>query len=353
MPVYKNEKRKTWYAKFYYTDTFGNRQQKKAEGFKTKREAQEFERNFIEKSKTSPNITFKNLVENYLCDCEVRLKPTTYESKKYTIYSKLVPYFGEMKISDIDILTVRTWQNDIISHSNEYKPTYQKLLHNQLSAIMNYATKYYKLKENPARICGSIGKKNADTMQFWTVEEFNKFILSTEGDILNKTIFSLLFFSGLREGELLALTLNDFDFERNTVSVTKTLANINGCDIIQTPKTPKSKRNVSLPHKIMQMVLEYSKYQYDYSPTDRLFKTNKKKLLKAMDKYSKLAEVKRIRIHDLRHSYASMLINLNVSPLEIQERLGHENVETTLNTYSHLYPDKHSETTQLLEDLVI
>ncbi len=352
MPVYKNEKRKSWYTKFYYTDSFGNKKPKKKEGFKTKREALEWERDFLNKCKTDVNITFSNLVDNYLEDCKVRLKPTTFEGKKYMINSKILPYFGSMPICEIDSLTIRRWQNEIISDKNGFKPTYQKVIHNQVSAIFNYAVKYYKLSTNPARICGSIGKKNADDMQFWTIDEFKQFIKSAEGDIIAKTIFNLLFFSGIREGELLALTLNDFDFDNNTVSISKTYAKVNGRDIIQDPKTPKSKRTVSLPTPIMEMIQNYAKSQYGILSSDRLFNVSKNYLQRARTKYCKLSGVKRIRIHDLRHSYASMLINLGVSPLEIQERLGHENIETTLNTYSHLYPNKHQETTKMLEELL-
>lgn len=352
MPVYKNNDRGSWYVKFYYFDHTQKKRQKKKEGFNTKREALEWERDFLNKCKTDINITFANLVDNYLEDCKVRLKPTTFEYKECIIKSKLLPFFGDISISDIDTLTVRRWQNQIISDTNNYKPTYQKQLHNQLSAIFNYAVKYYKLSDNPARTCGSIGKKNADDIQFWTIDEFKQFIESVEDNITAKTIFNLLFFSGIREGELLALTLNDFDFDKNTVTINKSFARVKGNNIIGETKTLKSKRAVSLPIQIMEMIQNYAKCQYGILPTDRLFNVSKSYLQRVRTKYCKLSGVKRIRIHDFRHSYASMLINLGVSPLEVQERLGHEDIETTLNTYSHLYPNKHQETTNMLEKLL-
>ena len=100
------------------------------------------------------------------------------------------------------------------------------------------------------------------------------------------------------------------------------------------------------------MVQEYSEKLYDYRPTDRLFATNKNALLREMERGCNLSGVKKIRIHDLRHSHASLLIELGVSPLLITERLGHENVETTLNTYSHLYPNKHGEVADTLSRLI-
>ena len=150
----------------------------------------------------------------------------------------------------------------------------------------------------------------------------------------------------------LALTLNDFDFDKNTVSITKNYARVNNQDIIQTPKTPKSKRTITLPAEIMEMVKEYGGMLYDYKPTDRLFPTQKSFLTREMVRGCKLSGVKKIRIHDLRHSHASLLIELGFAPLLISERLGHENVETTLNTYSHLYPNKHGEVAEILSNLM-
>lgn len=352
MAVFKNE-RGTWTCKCYYTDWTGKRKQKKKEGFKTKRDAQAFEIDFLNSCKNDVNITFSNLVIAYMKDCKVRLKPTTYANKEHLIRTKLLPYFGNLTLTSIDIATVRKWQNEIISSEENYTPTYQKSIHNQLSAILNFAVKYYGLTSNAAAKCGSIGKKKAEKMNFWTISEFQQFIKSVVDNPTTKTIFNLFFFSGIREGELLALTLNDFDFENNTVSINKTYTRLNGQDIIQEPKTPKSKRIVSLPKSIMEMILDYSKQIYEYQPAERLFCVTKNHLLREMKKYSQISNVKPIRIHDLRHSYASMLIELGTPPLEIQERLGHEDIQTTLNTYSHLYPNKQFETTKKLEKYVI
>lgn len=349
MSVFKNN-RGTWNFKCYYTDWTGAKKQKKKEGFLTKREAKEAEAKFLGSCKTDINILFSDLTIAYMADCKVRLKPTTYANKEQLINTKILPRFGNLPISKINISTVRKWQNEIITSEKNYSKTYQKSIHNQLSAILNYAVKYYGLNTNAAAKCGSIGKTNADEMQFWTLEEFRRFISFVE-NITSRTAFYLFFFSGLREGELLALTFSDFDFENNTVSVNKTYAKVKGENIIQAPKTPKSKRTVSLPEKIMKMLSEYYS-KLKISDSERLFPVTKDHLLYELNKYCKISGVKKIRVHDLRHSYASMLIELGVPPLEIQERLGHENIQTTLNTYSHLYPNKHFETTKKLEKLI-
>lgn len=341
----------TWYTKFYYTDWKGERKQKKKEGFKTRAEALEFERDFLNKYAGSPDITFGNLIERYMLDCKARLKETTMGTKKHMIETKILPYFKDLPISKIDSLKVREWQTILINDENHYDQTYLKVIHNQMSAIMNYAVEYYNLPKNPAK--KSMGKKHAEDMKFWTVDEFQTFIKTTEDDITVNTIFNLFFFSGIREGELLALTLNDFDFDKNTVSITKTYARINGKDIIQTPKTKKSNRVVSLPPNIMNKVKEYSIHLYGYKPKQRLFPYTKRNLYPWIDKHCKLSGVKRIRIHDLRHSHASLLVEKNVPIVAISERLGHEDVQTTLNTYAHLYPQKQEEIANILSAFTI
>lgn len=352
MPAYKDHKRSTWYCSFYYTDWTGKRKKKKKEGFKTQREAKTFEREFLERSQASPNMTFKNLVELYMEDCKSRLKPTTYSNKEYVIKLKVLPYFKDMAINSIEPTTVRIWQNEFIAHENNYSPTYLKTVNNQLSAIFNFAIKYYKLPSNPARICGSMGKKNADSMLFWTKEEFKKFIDYVSDKPISEIAFKILFWTGIRSGELLALTLNDFDFKAQTISVNKNYARHGGEDLILTPKTPKSKRTITIPLFLCEVVQEYASKLYDYKPNERLFQVTKYYLRHEMERGVKNTGVKRIRIHDLRHSHASLLIELGFSPLLISERLGHENIETTLNTYSHLYPNKHSEVAEKLQELI-
>ena len=196
-----------------------------------------------------------------------------------------------------------------------------------------------------------MGKKNADSMKFWTVEEFNKFIAAVEDKPVSKVAFELLFWTGMRSAELLALTLNDFDFEALTVSINKNYARMGDQDLILEPKTPKSKRVVTIPFFLGMLVQKYASKLYDYKPDERLFQVTKYYLHHEIDRGCKKSKVKKIRIHDLRHSYASLLIELVFSPLLISERLGHENVETTLETYAHLYPNKQGEISGKLNTL--
>ncbi len=352
MPAFKNKKNSTWYCKFYYTDWTGAKKQTLKRGFRTQKEAKAYERDFLSKTHVSPDIKFSALVELYMEDCRSRLKPTTLQNKEYVINNKVLPYFGEMQLNKIEPATVRRWQNELLSHENGYTLTYLKTVHNQLSAIFNYAMKYYRLPSNPARITGAMGKKHADGIQFWTKDEFDAFIVEMKNKPMAKTIFEVLFWTGIRVGELLALTLDDFDFINQTVSINKNYARHNGKDLLLDPKTPKSNRLITIPEFLCNAVQEYAKSRYDYHPEDRLFLTTKHTLRNEVTRGCKASGVKRIRVHDLRHSHASLLIELGFSPLLISERLGHESIETTLQTYSHLYPNKHSEVADRLQKLV-
>lgn len=351
MPVYKDEKRKTWYCAFRYKDWTGTTRQHKKRGFAKKSEAAQYERDFLKKLSGSCDMAFGSMVELYMEDCKTRLRSTTYEGKKYLIESKILPAFKDLPVTDITPATVRKWQNDLIDDESEYAPTYLKTINNQLSAIFNYAKRYYGLSINPAAVAGSIGKKNAESMQFWTQDEFQLFAAAVLDKPASFAIFNTLFWTGMRSGELLALTLDDVDFEVKTISITKSYARIGCKDVISPPKTPKSRRVITAPDFLLDIIQDYAGRLVDYEPSERLFEYTKHYLQSEMARGCKKSGVKKIRVHDIRHSHASLLIELGFSPLLISERLGHENVETTLETYAHLYPDKHGEVSSKLNTL--
>lgn len=260
-------------------------------------------------------------------------------------------HLGHMSIDKIDATVVRRWQTKMISNPNNYSDTYLKTIHNQLSAIFNFACKYYNLPENPARICGAMGKKNADCMEFWTVEEFRTFVDEIADKHLSYVIFNLLFFTGMRSGELLALNGSDIDLKAKTINITKTFAKIKGEELILEPKTPKSKRKIIISPFLVNIIEEYIDMLVDYHPNNRLFEVGRSYLASEMKRGCRKSGIKKIRVHDLRHSHASLLIELGFSPILISERLGHEEIETTLQTYSHLYPNKQMEVADRLEML--
>ena len=172
-----------------------------------------------------------------------------------------------------------------------------------------------------------------------------------EGNIRGHLMFQVLYWCGIRAGELFALTVEDIDIEGGTLSVNKSLQRLNREDVITEPKTPKSKRIVALPDFLVNELKAYIDSLPDPEPETRLFVISKNGLWKEMKRACAASGVKKIRVHDLRHSHASLLIELGYSPLLIAERLGHENVETTLNTYSHLFPHKQVELAKELDAL--
>lgn len=337
MPVYKNKKRGTYYCAFYYTDWTGAKKKKKKEGFKKESEAKKFEREFLTKQQNNTDMNFGTLVNLYMEDAATRVRTTTLDNKKYVINLKILPYFKKMSVNDITPNHIRKWQNELMKKG--YSETYLKSINNQISAIFNFAIKYYNLSSSPALKAGTMGKKNAESMKFWTVEEFKKFIEYDDKPI-SSLAFKMLFWTGMRSGELMALIFKDIDLINKTVDINKTYTRLNGEDIISEPKTPKSKRKISISDSLCNDIKEYENKLYDFKENDRMFHFTKYFLKHEMERICKKSGVKQIRIHDLRHSHASMLIELGFTPLLISERLGHEKVQTTLDTYSHLYPNK-------------
>lgn len=350
MSVRKNGK--TWAVSFYYNEWNGERVRHRKTGFATKREAQEYERDFLVNKSGSPKMTFGALTEQYMQDCRSRLRPTTYSTKRHMVRTKVLPYFKNAPLESITPAMVRRWQTTLIEDKHGYSETYLKTINNQLSAIFNYAVRYYGLGKNPAAQCGFMGKKHAEGMKFWTREEFSRFESAISDKLPSKVIFNLLYWTGMRSGEMLALTLSDFDFDNNTLSITKTYSRLHGEDIITPPKTPKSRRVITIPPSIAQLVRRYAESLPEYESVQRLFPYTKFFLAHEMKRGCNASGVQRIRIHDLRHSHASLLIELGCSPLLIAERLGHENIETTLQTYSHLYPNKQAELAERLETIL-
>lgn len=162
---------KLWRSQFYYKDWQGVRRKKNKRGFKTKGEADEWERNFLQQQQKNLDISFENFVEIYFADMENRLRESTIINKRYVFDLKVTPYFKHKKMCEIRTSDIRAWQNELIKKG--YAPTYLKSINNQLAALFNYAVRYYDLRDNPCRKAGSIGKSKADEMDFWTKQEFN------------------------------------------------------------------------------------------------------------------------------------------------------------------------------------
>ena len=292
---------KTWRSQFYYEDWQGVRHKKNKRGFKTKAEAEEWERNFRQQQRKDLDINFENFVEIYFADMENRLRESTIKNKRYVFDLKVTPYFKKKKMCEIKTADIRAWQNELIKQG--YAPTYLKSINNQLAALFNYAVRYYDLKDNPCRKAGSIGKSKADDMEFWTKQEFKQFLPSMDKKPEARMAFMLLYWTGMRIGELLALTYADIDLEKRIISISKSYQRLDGKDVITPPKTPKSNRKITIPPFLAEELKEYCSHLYGIMPNERMFRFTKSYMEHEIVRGIKETGVKRIRIHDLRHPY--------------------------------------------------
>ena len=352
MSVYKNADSGTWYAMCWFTDWKGERKQKCKRGFPTKREAQDWERSFQMQTAADMDMTFEAFVELYTKDVKPWLKENTWLTKENIIQKKILPYFGKRKISEITTKDVIAWQNELLAYRDEqrkpYSQTYLKTLHNQLSAIFNHAVRFYELRSNPAAKAGNMGTEERKEMLFWTKAEYQRFAEAMMDKPLSFYAFEMLYWCGIREGELLALTPADFDFEKHTVTINKSYQRLNKQDVITTPKTPKSNRVIQMPQFLCDEIQDYLKQLYGVEPDSRIFPVSKNYLHREMDRGCKETGVKRIRIHDLRHSHISLLIDMGFTALAIAERVGHESIDITYR-YAHLFPTRQVEMADKLD----
>ena len=352
MPAYKDDKQGTYYASFYYTDFTGSKRKKMKRGFAKKRDALEYERRFLLQKNADLNMTFGEFVEIYREDKKERIRENTWESKNNMIDTKILPYFKDRVISEIEPKDVIAWQNKIMGirqkDGTPYSPTYLKSVHSQLSAIFNHAVRYYKLKQNPAEIAGNMGKETHKEMLFWTKDEYLKFAEAMMDKPISYYAFEVLYWCGIREGELLALTPADFDFKRSTLTINKSYQRLKGRDVVTGPKTPKSNRTIKIPQFLADEIQDYLRSLYGVEMTDRLFPITKNYLHREMDRGAAAAGVKRIRIHDLRHSHVSLLIEMGFSAVAIAERVGHESIDITFR-YAHLFPTRQTEMADKLD----
>lgn len=354
MAVYKEEKTNTWRVIYRYTDWTGEKKQTQKRGFKTKREAQAWEREQLHKVSADLDMTFASFFEQYTADMKTRIKENTWATKEHIIRTKLIPYFGKLKMSSITAQQIITWQNELMNYKDEkgkpLSPVYLKTIHNQLSAIFNHAIRYYGLQINPAQRAGNMGEEERKEMLFWTREEYTKFSEAMMDKPISFYAFEMLYWCGIREGELLALTPADFDFDKQTLRINKSYQRINKQDVITSPKTKKSIRVIQMPKFLCEEMQDYLKQLYGAESDSRIFPISKNYLHREMDRGCKETGVKRIRIHDLRHSHISLLIDMGFTALAIADRVGHESIDITYR-YAHLFPTRQTEMANKLDAL--
>ena len=275
MPAYKDKNKGTWYVSFHYFDWTGKNVRKMKRGFATKKEAQEWEESFLRTKAASMDMTLAEFYTVYEKDVRPKLKENTWWSKEHIIRTKLIPYFGSRKMVDITVRDIIKWQNEMREYRDPagkpYSPTYLKTVQAQLSCLFNHAVRFYELPSNPVHKAGALGSEDSEEMLFWTKEEYLQFIPTMANKPYSYYAFELLYWCGIRMGELRALTAEDFDFEKNIVSITKSYQKIKGRDVITKPKTKKSTRKVYMPEQVAREMEDFISSIYGLQPDERLF----------------------------------------------------------------------------------
>lgn len=349
----RREENGTWSTSFRYSDWEGKSRLKHARGFKEEAEADAFERDFKRMASGKSGMPFEVFAEKYLEDIEPRVRPTTYETRERMIRVKIVPLFKGSLVCEITSLDVLHAQNVLLAQrkpdGSEYSPVYIRRISEQVWGMFNHAVDNYELEENPCRSLRQAGSKKNGEMKIWSKAELNLFLDAVSDKPLIYYAFETLYWTGIREGELLALTPSDLDFRACALTVSKTYHRRDGKDVIGPPKTACSYRTISMPQFLCDDLRRFIRDVAKTQPDERIFAgLNKKKLLRAMSRGCAASGVKAIRVHDLRHSHVSTLIKMGFSVVAIAERMGHESSDITLR-YAHLFPSAQAEMADALQ----
>lgn len=360
--VYYDKATGTYYAvaSLGFDRITGKRMQKKKRGFKTQAECKKWYDEFMSKHSRKyivhgVSLTVEMFLDNYFIpDYRNRVSNRTFLTFSSKL-KRLKPFF-KMKMVDIQPLHIKKWHTEILEEG--LSNNYLKDLHQCMKEIFDMAISLGVVSENPVRKAGNVSRTK-HRVDFWTKEEFELFIRTFyKSDVLEHLKFItclVLFMTGLRISELQALVWDDIDFIDKSLIVSKSMfyQNKNKWQINPT-KTFSGNRLIYLDGMTLSNLLEWREHQKKLGKIDFIFSYNclpitKTMLNNAIVAHSQLAGVKTIRIHDLRHSHASLLLSLGMNDLELKNRLGHASIQTTLGVYSHLRPTAMKEVADKLE----
>ena len=298
-----------------------------------KRDADQYEREFLAARRFHSDMLFSDLYKLYHADTAPRLRAHTLQTKRYQIEGHILPRFGHMKLSEITPAAVRQWQNTLIE--KDFSKRYITNLTRTLSAVFNYAMRYHGLMVNPCKLAGTPKLSEAPAPpRYWSLEEYSA-VMEQITDVEARAILSMLYWVGLRKGELWALLWSDIDFDAATVNINKSLQRLEGQNVVTPTKTGISRR-VKMPSVLVDELKAYYARLYKPRRSDAVFPWRKRFIEDVIASGAAAAGVQKINVHGLRHSHASLLINQGVDVATISARLGHERISTTLDTYSHM-----------------
>lgn len=344
-----------------YKDIYGNIKQYTSKGYDTKKEAELEEAKFrikIQDKKISLNsITFKDVYQEYI---EYKSKLVKLQTlNKIKELSKYLEPIMNIRVNDLNIATYSKF--NLYVDKEGYSVNHKNKILNLLKNLIMYSHKYYNTSDTILTFIENFKEVNTfkKEMQFFTYEEFLKFE-SVIDELEYKTFFEMLYYLGLRQGELCALTWEDIDFTKKEVSINKTITTkLKGqLYTISSPKTKKSNRILPIPKKLLESLKilkkqakkkKYFKENWFIFGDELPFRETTIQVRK--NKYCKLSGVKQIRIHDFRHSCASFLIQNGASIVLVSKYLGHSKISITLDTYTHLYENELKKVSNLIDTL--
>lgn len=350
--IYQDKKSGKWYfvANLGY-DEKGNRVRQWQRGFATQKEAKtaydEYMNNYSKTAiKTNSTMSYQEFYETYFePDYKRSVGQSTFDNRKSTMRLHFT-FFYKTKLKDINATMMKKWQNKL---SEKYSNAYIRNIYGTFQMSLDLAVKLGLVQINIAKQVGNV-KKSSQRVDFWTLEEFQKVIATFDkNDYYGYFSFMFVWFmfmTGLRIGEAQALQWDkDIDFEEKTLTVNKSMYYKNADEFyFKEPKTKAGNRVIALDDSTINYLQEWKRLQDKNTPSKYVLSynalpTNKSTARHIIERHSKLAGVHRIKTHALRHSHASLLISLGENALIVRDRLGHEDIETTLGTYGHLYPN--------------
>ena len=337
------ESNNTYSARITYYEN-GVRKFKRNGGHKLRKDCVESTEALIKdlENYTADSLRFDMISEEYKEFYKHRRKASSIKTINNIVDNHLAPYFKHTNLRQLSPSDIMKFQNEKLKE--DYSGEYLKKMHGVLSAILNYAIKYYDLERNVANVVGNFEKESRKRDDYWSVEEFKAFIEPIE-DLRARSFFSILFYTGMRKGEARALLWSDFDPIRKELSVNKT--DYKG--IVTSPKTKAGNRIITIPTHLSNLLEEYKTwYQINQIYKDEFVmfgnvtnSVSESTIDRWYEKALKLSDTRRITIHEFRHSHASDLINrVQANPYDIAQRLGHSDVHEVFNRYGHMYPNK-------------
>ena len=369
MPSYEqNKSSKLWSVRFREIDEDGTTRQRRLSGFTTKKAAQYgYEDYCIKKSaedaeraaaklnecpSVPDDMYFDTLLNLYYKYKQGRIKTSSFYEIERKINKRILPFFTGRQMKDIKPIDILAWQGEM---SAQFSFNYTSDLMTMLTAIYRYGEKYHDISNTTIKVDKPRNTEPKKEMEFWTPEEFNAFFKCAD-DSTYRMFFTVLYISGCRRGEAEALSWADVDLNKSTLKISKNLTRKSSSAPweITTPKNVSSNRTIPLPRSLCEMLKVYKAEQMEKFPSPAfVFGGDRPLASRSTDRYfaevCEKAGVRKIRLHNLRHSCASLLISKGVSVVAVSRQLGHSNIEQTLNTYSHLMPDDQSKIVGELE----